>query len=122
MDKSGAMKVDTIQSMFESNQSNPDESWYKSKNIDTIYHGKTQDHRINLIWFYNLWFDSDMIRIKKSWIESNWHEHQGPRPENKNDTIQAILNQIKALEIKGFTPQKVLPQNETWHTKHFEEP
>jgi len=26
MDKSGAMKVDTIQSMFESNQSNPDES------------------------------------------------------------------------------------------------
>jgi len=43
MDKYGAMKVYTIQAIFGSNQSNPDEGWYESKNSDTIQQGKTQD-------------------------------------------------------------------------------
>jgi len=32
--------------------------------------------------------------------------------------IQAILNRIKTLEIKGFATQKVMKL----HTRHFEEP
>jgi len=43
MDKAGTMKVDTIQTTFESNQGDLDEDWYESKNSDTIQQGKTQD-------------------------------------------------------------------------------
>jgi len=45
MDKYGAMNVDTNQGICESNQGNPNEGWYQSKNCDTIQQDKTQDQR-----------------------------------------------------------------------------
>jgi len=45
-------------------QSNSNEGWYQSTNIDTIHQGKSQDHRTQMIRINKLWFDSSMIRIK----------------------------------------------------------
>jgi hypothetical protein len=108
------MKVDTIQVTFVSNQSNLDEGWYESKNSsDTIQQGKTQDHKTKLILF--LWFDSGMIRIKKSWIDSNWHDHQKPIPKKKNDTIQGKMIRFKGME-KSFAKKRNLIHKTLWRT------
>jgi len=42
MDRYGAMKVDTIKTICEWNQSSLDEDRYESKNTDMIQQGKTQ--------------------------------------------------------------------------------
>ena len=57
MDKSGLMKVATIQTTCGSNQGNPDEDWHESKNCDTIQQGKTQDQKKNQ-WYKSRHFDS----------------------------------------------------------------
>jgi len=98
MDKSRAMKVDTIQAIFESNQTNLDEGWYEWRPYDMIQTRQTQDQRKQLIWINALWFDSHMTWFKDSWIESDLHDLHKPISERNHDKIQTNLNQIKCLE------------------------
>jgi len=59
---------------------------------------KLKTRATQMIWIKTFWFDSCMIQFKETWIQSNSHDPQMPRPKRKSDMIQTILNRIKHLE------------------------
>jgi len=71
MDRYGAMKVDTIKTICEWNQSSLDEDRYESKNTDMIQQGKTQAREKT--WYdlavcesIHIWYDSTVCMFQET--------------------------------------------------------